>query len=238
MSLTPGSPSADFFASQRAAPPAHLGTRYDKAGAFQPEPGNTIVCHVVDGSETQRALIDARNRYLGMPEADHLTFTPVSSLHMTLFSGVIVSRRAAGEWPPGVPLDAPIDEATKILVAKLEAMQPSPPFKVAVQHATPIGLHLDGATQADRTAMRGWRDRLADLWGLHRPDHQTYPFHMTFAYVLDWLPDEALPRYDAMLAEVADDIRRRAPVLELRPPAFCAFNDMNHFQELRVLPVL
>jgi len=37
-----------------------------------------------------------------------------------------------------------------------------------------------------------------------------------------------------MLDEVADDIRRKAPVLELTPPAFCVFEDMNHFHELLI----
>jgi hypothetical protein len=38
-----------------------------------------------------------------------------------------------------------------------------------------------------------------------------------------------------MLAEVVDDIRRRAELLELCPPAFCSFKDMNHFEELLVI---
>src|SRR5262245_34681254 len=114
MPLTPGSPPADFFVSRQSAPPTHLGTRYNAAGQFQPEPGNTIVCHVVEGSQTQRALSDARDRYLAMPEAGRLAVTPVSSLHMTLFSGVAVSRRVPEEWPPGVPLDRSIPETTKI----------------------------------------------------------------------------------------------------------------------------
>lgn len=37
-----------------------------------------------------------------------------------------------------------------------------------------------------------------------------------------------------MLDSVVDELSQRAPVLELRPPAFCAFNDMTHFEELRL----
>ena len=35
-----------------------------------------------------------------------------------------------------------------------------------------------------------------------------------------------------LLDEVTAEIQRAAPVLELRPPAFCSFEDMNHFHEL------
>jgi hypothetical protein len=52
--------------------------------------------------------------------------------------------------------------------------------------------------------------------------------------VIERLEDEALPRWQRMLDEVAADIRDRAPVLELNPPAFCSFDDMNHFEELLV----
>lgn len=57
---------------------------------------------------------------------------------------------------------------------------------------------------------------------------------MTFAYAIERLEDEALPRWQAMLDDVADHIRRKAPVLELTPPAFCVFEDMNHFHELLI----
>jgi hypothetical protein len=237
MPLSPASPLDDFFQSRQTTPPAHLGTRYDRTGTFLPEHGNTIVCHLVDGSETQRALVEARARYLAMPEAAHLAFTPVSSLHMTLFSAVAETRRERSHWARDLPLDMPIDETTRLLRERLDALSPGPAFEVAVQRATPIGLVLDGATEADRRAMRGWRDSLAGLWGLRHPDHEAYPFHSTFAYVIDWLPDEAQSRWQAMLDEVAADIRARAPVLELRAPAFCSYSDMNHFEELRVLPM-
>ena len=32
--------------------------------------------------------------------------------------------------------------------------------------------------------------------------------------------------------EIVADIRHCAPVIELKVPAFCAFDDMNHFEEL------
>ena len=49
-----------------------------------------------------------------------------------------------------------------------------------------------------------------------------------------WYPGEALPRWQAMLDEVVSDIREQTPVLELDPPAFCYFEDMNHFSELLI----
>ncbi|MBX4948779.1 DUF1868 domain-containing protein [Rhizobium binae] len=218
-------------------PPAHLGSRYRKAGGFLPEAGNTIVCHVEKASRTQATLIEARERYLVMPEAPQFLFTPISSLHMTLFEGIIESRRRQECWPHALPLDAPIDDMTALLAERLEGFSMAEPFKVAVVAARPSGLLVDGVTESDRKIMRAWRDAFADLLGYRQPNHLDYKFHITFAYPTEWLEDEALPRWQAMLDSVAADIRRKTPVLELTPPAFCVFEDMNHFHELLIFDI-
>lgn len=215
-------------------PLPHLGTRYREVGGFLPEPGNTIVSHVTKGSRTQEVMIEAREKFLAMPEAPQFVFTPITSLHMTLFQGIIEYRRDQVFWPEGIPLDAPIEDMTAIMAQRLEGFSFFEPFRVAVKKARPSGLLVEGATESDRKAMRAWRDALADLLGYRHPDHDDYPFHITFAYAIERLEDEALPRWQAMLDEVAADIQRQMPVLELDPPAFCVFEDMNHFHELLV----
>lgn len=215
--------------------PVHLDRRYDTSGTFLPEPGNTVVCHVAEGSQTQRALIDARARYLAMPEAPLLAFTPVSSLHMTLFQGVIEYRRKPEFWPSDMALDMEIDETTERLRERLAGFVGGARFRMQVTEALPSGLTLEGVSAADRQALRDWRDALADVFGYRHPDHETYRFHITFAYAIERFEDDAMPAWRQMLDEVVEDIRARVDYLELNPPAFCAFNDMNHFEELVVL---
>ncbi|MBP1852656.1 DUF1868 domain-containing protein [Rhizobium halophytocola] len=225
-----------FSKSRMVEPPRHLGTRYDRSGTFLPEPGNTVVCHLVEGSETQAALVDARARYLSAPETEKLAFTPISSLHMTLFQGVIEYRRQPDYWPPELALDTTIPATTAHLLARLADFEGGPEFKVRVVDALPTGLTVEGATPSDRQALTLWRDRLADRFGYRHPDHDTYVFHITFAYPVAYFVDASLPVWQTMLAEVVEDIARRAPVLDLKAPAFCRFEDMNHFEELLVLP--
>ncbi len=215
-------------------PPAHLGSRYRKVGGFLPEAGNTIVCHPVKRSRTLTALIEARDKYLAMPEAPQFLFTPISSLHMTLFDGIIETMRRQDRWPADLPLETPIKEMTALLAARLEGFSMAETFKVAVTGARPSGLLVDGATEKDRRIMRAWRDAFADLFGYRQPNHADYTFHITLAYPLEWLEDDALPRWQAMLGEVVEDIRRKIPVFELMPPAFCVYEDMNHFHELLI----
>jgi len=224
-----------YSKSRHPEPLPHLGRRYDLSGRFQYEPGNTIICHVVHGSETQRVVVAAREKYLAMPEASQFTFTPVSSLHMTLFQGIIEYRRRPDFWPADVALETPIDDMTALMTERLAHFSALEPFKVAVIDARPSGLLVDGATAGDRRVMRSWRNALAELLGYRHPDHEEYPFHITFAYALERLEDEALPRWQQMLDEVTETVVRQMPILELRPPAFCTFDDMNHFEERVVL---
>ena len=217
-----------------AAPPPHLGTRYNRDGVFQPEPGNTVVCHLVEGSASQQALADARLLFQSMPDAGKLAMTPVASYHMTLFQGILEGRRIPPYWPADMAKDTPIEAMTAHFVQRLAGLGPGPSFQVAVREVVPTGLRVEGVTTADRHAMASWRNRFAELLGYRHPDHDSYDFHITMAYLIDWLDEAALPGWKAMLDTVEADLLQRAPVLELREPAFCSFADMNWFEELVV----
>ncbi|KKC40956.1 hypothetical protein WH87_02030 [Devosia epidermidihirudinis] len=221
--------------SQHPAPPYHLGTRYNGAGEFLPEPGNTIVSHLVAGSETEKALIEAQQSLLAMPEAHKLAFTPIESYHMTLFQGILEGRRKAPYWPEDVAEDTAIAEMTALYQQRLVGFEGGPRFSVEVTAVLPTGLIVDGVSETDRRVMAAWRDKLAELFGYRHPDHDSYKFHITMAYMADWLDDEGLPGWCDTLNAIAEDIRARAPVLELRAPAFCSFADMKWFEELVVL---
>lgn len=233
---SPDLPAYLHFASQsrNLKPISHLGQRYDQRGTFLRERGNTIVCHLLEGSGSAEAVLRARDRLLSGANARHLAFTAPSSLHMTLFQGIIETRRALPFWPKDVPLETPVDDMTAIFMDRLAGFSSGERFAVEVTHVTPCGLTLDGVTAADRAALRAWRDRFADLLGYRHPDHETYSFHITFAYLLERFDEEALVAWVPFLEEVARDLRLHSPVIELRAPAFCAFDDMNHFKELMV----
>ena len=221
--------------SLNPGPIPHHGIRYDTTGRFLTERGNTVVCHLVEGSESAAAILEARTRYMELPGADNLAFTASSSLHMTLFQGIIETRRALPYWPGDVPVETPVDDMTGIFMDRLAHFRSGQAFAVEVKHATPHGLVVDGVTDDDRAVLKDWRDRLADLLGYRHPDHETYAFHITFAYMIERFNDETMMVWQSFLAEVVEEIRQRAPILSLRPPAFCSFEDMNHFEELLVL---
>ena len=153
---------------------------------------------------------------------------------MTLFQGIIEGRRSPPYWPADMAPDTPIDAMTAHYQARLASFEPAAPFAVELVRAVPTGLIVAGVTAADRQAMAAWRNRFAESFGYRHPDHDGYEFHITMAYLIDWLDDAAIPAWTTLLNAVAAEIRSQAPVLELRAPAFCSFADMNWFEELVV----
>lgn len=223
-----------FCAAGRDQPPRHLGRRFNTEGEFLPEPGNTVVCHLVEGSQSESAIIKTRQRFLDMPEASQLAFTPVSSLHMTVFQGIIEFRRALPYWPEGMPLDTSIETMTDYYRERLLAFPALPAFNMQVIGLRPVGLVMKGATAEDDRIVALWRKTFADFFGYRHPDHDTYEFHITLSYIISWFDPECLPRWQAMLDEELEKLRAVVPVIEMQPAAFCEFRDMNHFKELVV----
>lgn len=215
-------------------PPRHLGRRYNTEGEFLAEPGNTVVCHLVEGSQSESAIIQTRQRFLDMPEASQLAFTPVSSLHMTVFQGIIEFRRALPYWPEDMPLDTPIEAMTDYYRERLLAFPALPAFNMQVIGLRPAGLVMKGTTAEDDRILALWRKTFADFFGYRHSDHDTYEFHITLSYIIRWFDPECLPRWQAMLDEELEKLRAVVPVIEMQPPAFCEFRDMNHFKELVV----
>ena len=224
-----------FSQSLTKAPLRHVGTRHTADGVFLKEPGNTIVCHLAKGSLSADAVLNARTRMQSLPEAEKLAFTDEKSLHMTLFQGIIQSRRSLPYWPEGLPLDMPVEAMTVAFIKRLEGFVAPDPFKIEVVGATPNGLTVQGLTEKDQKAMKVWRDKLADLFDYRHPDHESYEFHITFAYILERFSDEAMLAWVTGLAEIVEHLHETAPIIELVPPAFCSFEDMNHFEELVIL---
>lgn len=214
---------------------SRLGTRFDESGRFLPESGNTVVCQVIPGSPTEAALLRFRAALADLPHAHLLALTPPESWHMTVFEGVIDTRRDPRRWPEGLDTAMPIPAVTTAMIARLDGFAPPPPFRMAVAAATPSGVTLRGLTEADETAARQWRDRLSDTLRMRAPAHDDYAFHTTLSYVKRALPTSALPVWRATMAEWTARLQNEIPQMDLAPPAFCTFKDMCAFPPVRML---
>jgi hypothetical protein len=124
---------------------------------------------------------------------------------------------------------------TRRMMSRLDGFDGSGPFAIRATEVTPTGITVEGVTETDRQAMQAWRNQLAQTFGYRHPNHETYSFHITFAYVTRGIPDPLAAQWQRALDESLDLLQREAPEITLREPAFCKFRDMKHFEELLIL---
>lgn len=220
--------------------PVAVGTKFEPDGRVRRFAGNTVICHVPADGVLFAALVAMQASYAAAPFARKLTLLPASSLHMTVFEGVCEDIREPSRWPRDLPTDLPLDAVTRHFAERLGCFDPACrlPFRLRPAPPTPSWggavLALAPLDEAEDANLRGLRDRLAERLLLRVPTHAGYVFHITLAYVIDWLDPEEDAAIRVLYAAGARRIADLGPV-ELGPPEFCRFDDMFAFERLSLL---
>lgn len=223
-----------------------VGSKFDAQGHVLPFAGNTIICHLPQQGEHAapfRALLDLFRELPRHGFARKLTLLPPSSYHMTLFGGANDQQRTAAAWPAGIPLDAPIDECTRILQGRLDgfALGGAGPIRMRIAlddspaDERPLKIRLVAADAAEERHLRDLRDRLAERLRLRSPTHDSYEFHITLAYLYQLLSPAEHRDFRAMRTAWHKRLATRCPEIRLPLIEFCRFPDMFHFERLAVL---
>ncbi|MEL6236565.1 MAG: DUF1868 domain-containing protein [Pseudomonadota bacterium] len=218
------------------ARPAAIGVKFDPNGAPLADPGNTVICHLDPDSAAFDALQAIQAALMAAPFAAQFTYLPPASFHMTVFEGVIDHQRSAERWPTALPLDAPIDRVTAHFDQALRDISLPRRYKLRAEGIyAGIGLRLTGSSPDEEAALRRTRDRLAAATGLRPPDHDSYVFHITLAYLLRWMEVEAAQAVQALCATLFARHADSLHDITLGPPELCRFQTMHRFERLRYL---
>lgn len=198
-------------------------------GRVLPFPGTTIVCHVPPESDTHRLLVALQADLKAAPFAEHFTYLPPASLHMTLFDLSNELRRGTPAWPKGIADTASWPEVSDVLAARLEGLN-LPRF--APKATTLFGgfsLILEGADPAQERSLRNARDTLRDKTRIFRSDHESYVFHVTLAYPLRFMPQDKAEAVTAFCRSRFETYASALSAITLGPAEMCDFNDMYAF---------
>lgn len=215
----------------RPTMPIGVGTKFYADGRVRPFPGNTIICHIPEGP-SRDGLLRLHAQLSALELGSSISMLPTSSLHMTVFEGVCDQIRRPGHWPGDLAADAPLDVCDALFEQKLRTFDIAmpPPFRLRIDKlerlVAGIGLRLtpDGAGEEQR--LRNLRDRLSELLRLRHADHETYVFHVSFAYLMRELKPQEADAVSTLVAEWQVD----QPTIELDAPEFCRFESMFHFE--------
>ncbi|RFU75845.1 rna ligase cyclic nucleotide phosphodiesterase [Trichoderma arundinaceum] len=227
-------------APKRPLYPIGIPAKFSSDGVVQRFPGNTTLCHVPADSPIQPGLNAVHASLSSHPVLSKLIhLLPKDSWHMTVVDGVRDTECEPGMWPPGMEKQ-PLEECTKEFSQRLRQLGPelekeglAPPYKMRVRGFDPavvgIGLEIEGATAEEEKRMRRLRDRLADILGFRAPNHETYGFHISMAYLMRHIDGENRELLNEVFAQHLPALQRE---FDLGPVEFCTFENMYAFARL------
>ena len=241
MAAIAGGAGATAKGGLASAQPADVGRKFTPDGRIRAFAGNTVICHLPQqgpGSRAFDGFLDVYRDLATRRFAQKMALLPTSSYHMTIFSGANDQNRQPGAWPAAVPLDAPMGACDRWIAERLRGfpLKTGLPIRMKVSDAAPqpaagsIQIRLEPADAGEERKLRGLRDRLAEALTIRAVDHHAYKFHVSLAYLIQWLTPEEEANYVEAYSAWLDLLREAAPIIELGAPEFCTFRDMFAFK--------
>jgi hypothetical protein len=158
---------------------------------------------------------------------------------MTIFDGVREEECEPGMWPEGKEKQSLAESTPEFarrlrqLGLELEHEGLAPPYRMRVRGlddcVVGVGLEIEGATVEEERRMRKLRDRLADTLGFKAPNHESYCFHISMAYLLRHLEGEERQELYKVLGQHLLGLQQE---FELGAVEFCTFENMYAFPRL------
>lgn len=205
-------------------------------GSVQRWPGNTFICHIDPASAAFSAIRRIQEEIKMSRYARFFTFLPPSSFHMTVFQGMSPITKPGKGWPDDLAADVTLDEAAKEVATRTRAAQVAAAHRVRVTDLfAGHSLTVTGATFEDEASLRAARKSLQEVTRMQQDGFETYVFHISLAYLIDWLSEPVAQD----IAAFSDDLTARLcsgiGSIALGPIEFCTFNDMHHFEPMAFL---
>tara|TARA_R110000868_G_scaffold165328_2_gene398343 strand:- start:19295 stop:20080 length:786 start_codon:yes stop_codon:yes gene_type:complete len=212
------------------------GGKFLSDGTVLPFPGNTFICHLDRKSAFYAALCDMQDGLKAMPHADHFTFLPQPSFHMTIFCGISGSPLGSDGWPNDLSRDATLETITATFRDSLAQEQGPDGFSViATGLMLPTTIEMGPASPQDAEKLLNMRRKLQDLTGIYRPDFKSYQFHVGMAYLTQWLSPDNAEQVMITAEQLFEQFLGKIGQIELGLVEFCTFETMHHFEPLGTL---
>ena len=209
------------------------GGKFTPEGAVLYFPGNTFICHIAPESAFYRSLCLVQDELKKQTQAEHLVFLPKSSFHMTVFCGVCGVPLGVDGWPDDMEPETSLDTINHEWSDRFTARKDLGGFKVVASHMRlPFSVAMRAATEADNTALWQSRSALQSLTSLHRPDFDSYQFHITLAYLTKWMNVSAAQQLVDASDRLFDDYLADTSPAELGVVEFCRFDSMCEFENI------
>ncbi|MFK7995672.1 MAG: DUF1868 domain-containing protein [Granulosicoccus sp.] len=232
--------SIDFLTGKKSGRPwpggislPGKGGKFLSDGSIQLWPGNTFVRHV-DAKSPEHDHLRALQEEVKMSRfARFFTFLPPSSFHMTVFEGVSPQATDAALLPTGTNAEMPRDAMSETMLNAVDDIR----FD-ATQTVKMDGLFCAFSLRVSRVGeqgdlpLRAARKTLRSATGINPPGFDDYTFHITLAYLLQWLTEPTAHALVDFSDELVMRYSQKLSAIALGPVEFCNFETMHHFEPL------
>ena len=211
------------------------GGKFHTDGTVQHWPGNTFLCHVDPTSSAHVALRAMQEEIKKSRFQRFYTFLPPSSFHMTIFQGLssITQPRCA---VPRELLDASRDDRTRFLRDRTGALDvPTQQRARMVDLFAGKSVTMTGADEAEEDALRRTRCKLWEATGIEERDFVAYVFHITLAYLVEWVTHETAEEIVEFSRDLTERFRDEVGTISFGPVELCNFDSMHAFERVSFL---
>lgn len=216
----------------------NIGRKFNPDGSVRFFPGNTIISKVKPENSIYPVITKISDAFREADTARKYTFLPFSSLHMTMIQGVCDEDRKETLWSRYLPLDLPLSQVDDFFEEKYKAVEALPETHMVfdtidISGAT-ILVRFKPETAKDAEKLKRFRDDVSEKLGVRFPDHDSYGFHISVAYLLWELDEKERAAIEETCRKLEEPLKAQRPVFTLRQPDMTYFKDMMYFSGERI----
>ena len=212
-----------------------VGYKFNRDGTFKQFIGATIVSHLDTNSNIFTEVEVVSKKIQETDIAYKYAFLPAPSYHMTNF--VLYndhpSDRVGKGWSTKIQNDTPSHVIDKTIYDMLSSIIFPQSYCMKLKNIADNSFRIIPATKETAETLSMFRDACAEATGIYFPDHETYEFHISYAYNIITLNTKEKTILQNILMKETKRIQSILPEFEIPAPEYCTFNDMSHFEPYR-----
>ena len=211
----------------------NIGVKFHEDGSVRRFPGNSIISKINEQHSIYKHLIHIKNMFQDTKVASKYTFLPTDSYHMTVIDLVCDEIREKNKWSEKLPLDISLEETDNYFKDALLSVQElgtiRMKFDVLFISPTVFVVRLFPETEEQESKLKVFREQVALATGVRHSNHETYRFHVSFAYLIELLGEEDEKELKDLENKINQYLRTVDDVFELDAPELVLFKDMFSF---------
>lgn len=203
--------------------------KFNNKGEMQQFPGNTIVSSLYDNKEVLNAFQVIQSEYRALPFAHKYHLLPESSVHMTIFELLCHFNRKVSHWSKHLILDEPIEKVDRYFHNQLSDFQFPNPFEMKPLAISNTVINVTPINDEIKLVLKNLRDQLSNMTGVRFPNHDTYQFHITFAYKVQPLTELEEKHIQKLNESIHKKILSKVESITIDKIEYTIFEDMSEF---------